>query len=259
MSRNPWLLSGEIFGVVSAPDAPPRGSGKSLVALQLSIEQAEYLNYDMCFNFDIDLYALYYYCRYRGFHNVIRKMREGKIYVRPVVNSNGKSDLTKFISSGNCVYVCDEMGIFASAEKWQYLSDKFKADLALCRKYGIRLWWIAQYYEQVAKVLRQQSNYIIECSSILKSSPKLGGTSKILMKIFYVFSNKSYEALISKDTQWSGIKLFFKRFSMAFRKKYENFSLADELAFQIYNSFGKIGDNPRLRNPVNFLVTEAKI
>ena len=59
-----FLLQGEIYGVVSAKDSPPRGSGKTLSALGLILQQADSLNYGLVFNFDINAQALYYYCYY---------------------------------------------------------------------------------------------------------------------------------------------------------------------------------------------------
>ena len=250
---NTWLASGEIYGVVSAPSAPPRGSGKSLIALQLAIEQANMLNYGLCTNFDINLTALYEYAYYMRFYKFCRQIENGNIKARSATVPDQKgvrrSDLTQFIIGSEMVFILDEAGIFANSHNWQSLSDKFKADLALLRKFKIRLWWIAQYHTQVAVSLRDQTNYIIECSSVLKGSKKLGGASEIWIKIFYCYIKIEYEVLYKKRERLNVIKYAFQRFFLSKVKKFSRFGEADILAFEIYNSFGKIGDEPQLLNP----------
>ncbi len=251
--RNPFLLTGEIFGVVSAHQSPPRGSGKSLIALHLVLEQANYFNYAITFNFDIDATALYHYCYYMGYHNVIRHLRLGNIHVRSLVNDKGQTDLTSFILGNQRIFVLDEAGIFCSSRNWQKISDKWQADLAMLRHFNVRLWWISQHYSHVDKVLRNQSNYIIECSSFLKPSRELQGASKILMKIYYVYINKSYEYLDNKAPRISGLNLNMHRFRGAFFRKFIPFNDSDLLLFRVYKSFSKnIGYRPVISNFPNF-------
>ena len=252
MAKTDWLYTGEIYGVVSAPGSHPRGSGKSLVAIQLAIAQANLLNYGLIFNFDINAMALYRYCLYEGYYNVIRKIRDGFVKVRSVIVSDGKkgfkTDLTAFVKEGGYVYILDEAGVFADSHKWQQISDKFKADLALLRKFGIRLWWISQYYEQVVTKLREQTNYIVECCSILKASRELNGAAKIYRKQYNVYTNLDYQRLYSKRQQWSFLKRFFENWKSAFVRSGAILGQADLLTFKVYESFGQIGDNPQIYN-----------
>ena len=120
--------------------------------------------------------------------------------------------------------------------------------MALLRKFKIRFWWIAQYYEQVVTKLREQTNYIIECCYLLKASRELGGAAKIFRKQFNVFQRLDYERLYSKRQSWSFIRRFLEQMKSAFVRRGEFFSDADILTFEIYQSFGKIGDDPKIFN-----------
>ena len=93
MAKDDWLLTGEIYAVVSSPASNPRGSGKSLVAIQLALAQANLLNYGLCFNFDINADALYKFCLYKGYYNVIRQLKNGNVRVRSVVVNDPKKEL----------------------------------------------------------------------------------------------------------------------------------------------------------------------
>ena len=251
MSRisNPFLLTGEIYGVVSAHQSPPRGSGKSLPALHLVLEQANYLNYPITFNFNINAKALYHYCLYMKYYNVIRYLRKGEIRVASVVDSKGKSDLAAFVAGTYRIYVLDEAGIFCSSRNWQGLSDKWQSDLAMLRQFHVRLWWISQHYSHVDKILRNQTNYIIECSSVLRPSTELQGASKIVLKVYYVYINKAYEYLDGKAPRISGVNLKLHRFKCAFFKKFLRFDESDLIMFNVYQSFSRsIGDKPTISN-----------
>ena len=245
----PFLLTGEIYGVVSAHQSPPRGSGKSLTALHLVLKQANYLNYPITFNFNINAKALYHYCLYMKYYNVIRYLRKGEIRVASVVDSKGKSDLAAFVAGTYRIYVLDEAGIFCSSRNWQGLSDKWQSDLAMLRQFHVRLWWISQHYSHVDKILRNQTNYIIECSSVLRPSTELQGASKIVLKVYYVYINKAYEYLDSKAPRISGVNLKLHRFKCAFFKKFLRFDDADLIMFKVYQSFSRsIGDKPTISN-----------
>ena len=73
-NKGEFLADGEIYGVVSAKSSPPRGSGKTLTALDLIFKQANILNYGIVFNFDINCNFLYYYCYYKKYWNVIKQI-----------------------------------------------------------------------------------------------------------------------------------------------------------------------------------------
>ena len=257
--RNPFLLTGEIYGVVSAHQSPPRGSGKSLTALHLVLEQADYLNYPITFNFNINATALYHYCLYMKYYNVIRYLRKGEIRVASVVDYRGKSDLAAFVAGTYRIYVLDEAGIFCSSRNWQGLSDKWQSDLAMLRQFHVRLWWISQHYSHVDKILRNQTNYIVECSSVLRSSTELQGASKIVVRVYYVYINKAYEYLDGKASRISGFNLKFHRFRGAFFKKFLRFDDSDVIMFSVYQSFSRsIGDKPIISNFPSFASYKVK-
>lgn len=244
-----FLLQGEIYGVVSAKDSPPRGSGKTLSALGLILQQADSLNYGLVFNFDINAQALYYYCYYMGYHNVCRQLRLGNIEVKSCTNSNGKTDLFRFIRGRKKIFVLDEAGIFCSSRNWQNMPDNWQANLAMMRQFHIRLWWISQHYDHVDKLLRSQSNYIVECSSILAPSKKLGGASQMLSKIYYIYTNKSYNYLFCKSDKISGFNYQLHRIRFSKFRYISPLSDGDKMLFTVYKSFNKsIGQDPRLFN-----------
>lgn len=249
MSVNDFLLQGEIYGVVSSKDSPPRGSGKTLSALSLILQQANSLNYGIVFNFDINAQALYYYCYYMGFHNVIRHLKTGNVLVRPSTNSSGKTDLSRFIEGRKKIFVLDEAGIFCSSRNWSSLPDNWQANLAMMRQYHIRLWWISQHYDHVDKLLRSQSNYVIECSSILGKSKNLGGASQMISKIYYVYTNKSYNYLFNKSDKISGLNFQMHRMRFSKFRYISPLTSADKMLFTVYKSFNKsIGDDPKIFN-----------
>ena len=80
-NKGEFLADGEIYGVVSAKSSPPRGSGKTLTALDLIFKQANILNYGIVFNFDINCNFLYYYCYYKKYWNVIKQIMCGNIII----------------------------------------------------------------------------------------------------------------------------------------------------------------------------------
>ena len=249
MNVSDFLRYGEIYGVVSSKDAPPRGSGKTVTALSLVLQQANLLNYGLVFNFDINAQALYYYCYYMGYHNVIRHFKLGNVVVKPVTNVSGKTDLSNFIQGIKKIFVLDEAGIFCSARNWNSLPDNWQANLAMMRQYHIRLWWISQHYDHVDKLLRSQSNYIIECSSVLTKSKSLGGASKMITKIYYFYTNKSYNYLFAKSDKISGLNFQLHRMRFAKFRHISPLSTGDKMLFTVYKSFNKsIGDNPVLFN-----------
>ena len=246
---NGWLANGEIFGVISSPSAPPRGSGKSLMALQFAIEQADLLNYGLCCNFDIDLTALYQYSWYNELFSLCKNIERGLVFCTSILE-NKEVNLEKFMNKSRTVYILDEAGIYVNARNWQKLSLQFQADLALLRRYRKRLWWVSQYFDQVDKNLREQTNYIIECSSILKASKKLGGASEIFIKMAFAYIRLDYENLYIKRQRMSPIKFAIQQFFKSKIKRITRFGIADRLAFKIYNSFDLMdGGPPTASNP----------
>ncbi len=123
-------ISGQIYGVVSSPSAPPRGSGKTLIALQLALAQADELESGICCNFSINGRELVKSCPMLGYYNLLKQYQAGRIQVIPA--SDGKKvSLEKFMSAGNrTIYVLDEASIFANSRSWSSMSPQFMANLS---------------------------------------------------------------------------------------------------------------------------------
>ena len=246
-NKGEFLANGEIYGVVSAKSSPPRGSGKTLTALGLILQQANILDYGIVFNFDIDCNFLYYYCYYNKYWNVIRQIINDRIIVKSVTQSDGKTNLSKYIQGQKFIFVIDEAGIFCSSRNWGSLPDNWQQNLAMMRQYRIRLWWIAQHYEHVDKLLRTQTNYIIECNSVLKPSKKLNGACIIHLRQYKIFTNDKYLSFSTRTSTKAGNIVKFLKNMMSSGQYNNKIGVSEGLLFKVYKSFNaEIGKEPKL-------------
>mgnify|MGYP001809934773 CR=1 FL=1 len=241
-------LSGQIYGVVSAPSAPPRGSGKSLIALALALRQADDLKYGICCNFSLNGKELVKYCQMMGYYNLLQQYQAGQIQVLPAAEGK-KVDLEKFMGAGNrMVYLLDEASIFANSRNWSQMSAQFMANLSRARHDGNKLWWITQVYSQVDKQLRQQTDFIVQANSILRYDERLG-TEGVVCKIHYIYPRNDYDYIDSKRESWGGLKTTLQEFSRARFRLWGPLTEADKCLFRVYNSFENFDDTPRLSYP----------
>ena len=251
-NKGEFLTDGEIYGVVSAKSSPPRGSGKTLTALDLIFKQANILNYGIVFNFYLDCNFLYYYCYYNKYWNVIRQMVAGNIIVKPVTKldmktGSSKTDLSKYIQGSRLIFVIDEAGIFCSSRNWGALPDNWQQNLAMMRQYNIRLWWIAQHYDHVDKLLRSQTNYIIECNSVLKQSKKLNGARVIDIRQYKIFNHDKYLSFSTRTLTKAGNIVRFLKNMMSLGQFNKKIGKSELLLFKVYKSFNsEIGKDPEI-------------
>ncbi|MDE5118344.1 MAG: hypothetical protein O4860_14420, partial [Trichodesmium sp. St2_bin2_1] len=236
-NKGEFLADGEIYGVVSAKSSPPRGSGKTLTALDLILKQANILDYGIVFNFDIDCNVLYYYCYYKKYWNVIKQIIRGNIIVKSIIQSNGKTNLSRYIQGRKFIFVIDEAGIFCSSRNWGALPDNWQQNLAMMRQYNIRLWWIAQHYDHVDRLLRTQTNYIIECNSVLKPSKKLNGACIIDVRQYKIFTNDKYLSFSTRTSTKAGNIVKFLKNMMSLGQFNKKIDLSERLLFKVYKSF----------------------
>ena len=246
-NKGEFLADGEIYGVVSAKSSPPRGSGKTLTALDLIFKQANILNYGIVFNFDINCNFLYYYCYYKKYWNVIKQIIRGNIIVKSVTQIDGKTNLSKYIQGRKFIFVIDEAGIFCSSRNWGALPDNWQQNLAMMRQYNIRLWWIAQHYDHVDKLLRSQTNYIIECNSVLKPSKNLNGACIIDVRQYKIFTHDKYLSFSTRTSTKAGNIVKFLKNMMSFGQYNKKIGMPERLLFKVYKSFNsEIGKDPQL-------------
>lgn len=253
-------LSGQVYGVVSAPDAPPRGSGKTFIALQLALRQAEDLNFGICCNFDLNGKELLKYLRACRYVNLMKQFEMGRIIVRPTINK-GQIDIENFLKGGRCVFLLDEAAIFANSRSAMDKKSgimQFLADIAQVRKDGIRVWWIAQVYGEVDKQIRNQTDFIVEANSLLRYNEQLKADA-MWIKLHLIYKRNKYEMMESKRESWTGLKLMFKQYSNSIHKIWGFIEPIDRQLFKVYQSFGRLDKNPKLYNIPNFEKIITKI
>ncbi|NES25571.1 MAG: ATP-binding protein [Symploca sp. SIO3E6] len=233
-------IPGHITGILGE-----MGSGKSFVSLLIGFEMAEELQYDVCVNFALDAKALYRYFVSCGYTWLLSRLMHGGIEVKPV-SSGQKVDLENWMSRRRCLYILDEAGIFLNARRFQSNSPQFLADLAQIRHDGRKLFWIAQFVDQVDKQLRELTQSYIYCDCITKYSRKLGST-ELLFKNYRVFTTPQFKIFSDKVL---GKKLGFKSWilsnTLALKSWYGSLTEVDRLLFDIYPSLERIESGPSL-------------
>ncbi|MGB5596712.1 MAG: hypothetical protein WBM62_22145, partial [Crocosphaera sp.] len=111
-----------IYGVVGA-----QGSGKSFSAIKTVLPFANSAEYDLCFNYDIDLKALYDYCIVQGYTWVAFRILHNKVRVKD------SEDLEEFMDFPKTIYILDEAGVYLNSRAFQSVPKTFLAQLAQVR------------------------------------------------------------------------------------------------------------------------------
>lgn len=235
-------LPGHITGIVGE-----MGSGKSFISLLIAFKVAENYQYTIQTNFALDAHGLYDYFRASGYTWLLHCLLNNEIYVKPVSKGN-KILLEKWMSRRRCLYILDEAGIFLNARRFATTSPQFLADLAQIRHDGRKLFWIAQYSDQVDKQLRSLTQSYIYCDCVTKYSKKLGST-ELLLKSYACYLAKNFkifeEKVIDKK---KGFKAWLQKNSLAYKSWYGTLSSTDKLLFDCYPSLERIEFAPYLVN-----------
>lgn len=221
-----------IFGIIG-----PQGSGKSFSTFKLICEAANELEYDLCFNFTINLEALYYYCLDSGYYWLLSRILHNKVRCRFSEELDGFMDLPKTI------YVMDEAGVYMNSREFQRIPKKFLHDLAQVRHDSKVLVWCAQYSDMVDRVLRELTAGYCQCLSTTKPSKKLGNYELYWQRL-YIFNSRQYRIFLNKvDSKLSGFKFWMNARRLADFHYEGLLSDNDRLIFDIYSSFGaRVGE-----------------
>lgn len=230
---------GPITGVLGL-----QGAGKTFAALKFALQVAETLEYDLCFNFSIDLKKLFYYCLDCGYSYLL-----GRILSGDGVRCRSSADLQAFMDRPKTLYLLDEAGVYLNSRRFRDISVDFISDLAQIRHDGKLLWWVAQYADMVDRVLRELTASFLVAESTLRFNKKLGN-SEIIWQNFALFDNKKFK-LFEKASE-DRARLFAQFFR---KRKYAIFtwggmlSPTDKYLFKVYKSFGsKVGGDIELIN-----------
>ncbi len=221
-----------IFGIVG-----PQGSGKSFSTFKLLCMQADLLQYDLCFNFSVDLDALYNYCLNSGYYWLVSRIIHNKIRCR------FSDELDTFMDLPKTIYVMDEAGVYMNSREFQKVPKSFLHQLAQVRHDSMVLVWCAQYADMVDRVLRELTAGYCQCLSLSKPNKKLGNYELYWQK-FYIYNARQYKIYLNKvDSKLSGFKFWVNARKLA-DFHYEGFlSTNDKLIFDIYSSFGaRVGE-----------------
>lgn len=223
-------IPGPITGFIGLP-----GSGKSFYALKLGLYLANKIEYDICFNFSINESALYEYCILNGYTWLCHRISRGKLICRESV------DLQKFMPDRETriLYILDEAGVYLNARSFQDTPKTFLHSLAQIRHDSKLLFWCAQYYDQVDRIIRDLSASICLCNSITKYSASLGNL-EIVGKKAFLFDSSSYKIYSTKvDGKVTGIKHLLAQKKLSLKCFFGPLDFEDKLLFATYNSFGE--------------------
>lgn len=214
-----------------------QGTGKSFSAILVACRYANQIEFDLCFNFPINLEALWNYCRAMGYTWLMHRILHNKIQYR------SSEDLTEFMKTNRTLYILDEAGVYLNSRKFKDIDPQFLHDIAQIRHDGRMLWWIAQYFDMSDKMLRSLSSAFIVCDSQLRFNKKLGN-SELHWKRIYLYPAKEFKIYLTKVAEkYTGMKYVInaRRLSMY---QWEGFlDETDRIIFDIYQSFGsRVGD-----------------
>lgn len=226
-----FYFSGSIIGILGE-----QGSGKSYVALKLALEWANKFEFDLCFNFSINLDRLYDYCLLNGYLWLLSRIYSNKIVCRSV-SDKGQLKLDKWMSENKTLYVLDEAGVFLNSRRFRDVDPQFLSDLAQVRHKSRRLFWIAQYYDMVDRILRSLTSGFVHCESITTFDKELCAP-KILLQKYALYNSRNYQRYLQKVAdKTGGIKMFFTQRKLADYTYQAPLSKADLLLFKVYQSF----------------------
>ena len=216
-----------IYGVVGE-----QGTGKSFSAIKTVLPFANTAEYDLCFNYEINLRALYDYCIVQGYNWLACRILHNKVRVKD------SEDLEDFMDFPKTIYILDEAGVYLNSRAFQSVPKTFLAQLAQVRHDQKILVWCAQYADMVDRVLRELTAMYCQCLSVSKFSKKLGNYEMYWQKI-YIYNARKYKIYLSKvDQKLSGFKFWMNSRKLADWHYEGLLSQEDKMIFDIYNSFG---------------------
>jgi hypothetical protein len=226
-----------IFGIIG-----PQGSGKSFSCFKLLCQFADFAEYDLCFNFYVNLDALYEYCVSCGYLWLASRILHNRIRYKD------SEDLEDFMDLPKTIYVMDEAGVYMNSREFQPIPKSFLHDLAQVRHDSKILVWCAQYADMVDRVLRELTAGYCQCLSVTRFNKKLGNYELYWQKI-YVYNARQYKIYLSKvDSKMSGFKFWINSRKLADWHFEGVLSTEDKLIFDIYQSFGgRVGDYGELK------------
>lgn len=209
-----------------------QGSGKSFSAIKVVCAYANQIQFDICFNFQVDFYQLYLYCIYNDYQWLAHRIYHNKC------RSKYCEDLETFFDLPKTIYVMDEAGVYINSRNFKKTTDGFLETIAQVRHDGKIFWYIAQYYEMVDKVLRDLSSSFIHVDSSLRFNKKLGN-SEILWQRIYLFSQRNYRIYLEKVCyKFTGVKHWVNARRLSDFQWEGVLSDDDKMLFKVYQSFG---------------------
>ncbi len=216
-----------IYGVIGE-----QGTGKSFSAIKTVLPFANLAEYDLCFNYEINLRALYEYCIVQGYNWLACRILHNKVRVKD------SEDLEEFMDLPKTIYVLDEAGVYLNSRAFQSVPKTFLAQLAQVRHDQKILVWCAQYADMVDRVLRELTAMYCQCLSTSKFSKELGNYEMYWQKI-YIYNARKYKIYLSKvDQKLSGFKFWINSRKLADWHYEGLLTNEDKMIFDIYNSFG---------------------
>ena len=241
-----YIPPGPISGILGLP-----GSGKTFIALLAGFEMAEELHLDIVCNFPLNAKALYYYFLLNGYTWLLSRLIHGDIQVRSCANGSQLA-LSNFMQEKGTLYLIDEAGVYLNSRNFKNIPLDFLSDLAQIRHDCRRLFWIAQYRDQVDKTLRELTASYIVADCPTRYSRKLGNT-ELVGKYYRIFTTKNYEVYEKKIISGSvaGIKATLTSMKLAEKTIVGGLTNIDKLLFKAYGSFLRVEAKPELINAFN--------
>jgi hypothetical protein len=225
-----------------------QGSGKSFATIKIALQYAEQIEFDLTFNFSVNLRAMYNYCLEMGYIWLLTRLRRGMIRVRD------SRDLIDFMDRPKTIYILDEAGVYLNSRKYQDIDPEFLHQLAQVRHDGKMLWWIAQYYDMSDKMLRNLSGAFIQCLSEVRFNKKLGNSELYWQKV-YLYKARDYKIFLNRvNEKMTGIKFWINSRKLASFHWEGILSAQDKMLFDIYQSFGsKVGDEVKKKDELKLI------
>ncbi len=226
----------------------PQGSGKSYSAFKIACEFADRSQFDLAFNFSINQAALYRYCIACGYNWLAMRVYYNQCKFLDA------DDLEYFLRFPRHIYILDEAGVYLNARTFKDMQRRTMHDLAQIRHDNKILIWLAQYHDQVDKMLRQLTQGFCQCESQLRFNREMGNY-KIYWQRIYIYNSRQYKIYLQKVAdKVQGLKYWVNSRRLS-EFHYEGMlSEADRMIFDIYQSFGaRVGDGSGEQPPPLFM------
>lgn len=233
-----------------------QGAGKSYAAIKIGCQYANQIQFDLCFNFPVNLVNLWRYCVKMGYDWLASRIYHNHVICR------SSNDLKSFMEQDKCIYILDEAGVYLNSRKFMSLDTSFLHDLAQIRHDGRMLWWIAQYYEMSDKLLRNLSSAFILCDSQQRFNKKLGN-SELWWQRIYLYNSRNFRIFNSRVAdKLTGPKYLINARRLADFHWEGLLDNLDKMVFNTYQSFGNrvdatISDVPSFSSTSYIRVTEV--